>query len=97
MRQEDGPSRRRDLLQNLLRVHSQSARINIGKYRLESVLQDGRDIRDPGERRYNDFARSVDYSQGAHRQQVCRRTRVEKDTMANSEPLAPLAFECCDL
>ena len=97
VRQKDRLSLRCYLANDLGVIHPQGATIDIHKDGLKPTLNDGRDIRYPGQRRYNDLPQTVVFSKGSDRQQIGRGTGVYENAVFHAEPGRPFSFELLHL
>ena len=92
--QEDGARLVGHLGEDLLRVHRQRARIDVGEDRREAVLQHRRDVGNPGQRRHDHLAAlGMADLQHRHREQVGRGAGVDEDAVLHAQPLRPLGLE----
>ena len=75
-------------------VHRERMPVDVRKHRREAVLQHRGNVRNPGQRRHNDFTalRMADF-QNRHRQQIGRRTGIDEDAVLDAKPLRPLRLK----
>ncbi len=92
--EEHGTSPRRNLRENLLRVHAEGTRVDVRKHRREPAVEDGRNVRHPRDRRDDDLASlTVQFFQCGERDEVCGRSRIDEHAVLHAQPARPLFLE----
>ena len=94
MSKEYGSGLIRDRRKNFRGIHPQCPGIDIHKYRFESILQHGRNIRDPCQRRHDDLSSlwMADLENG-HGQEIRRRTRIDEHAVLHPQPRGPFGLK----